>query len=91
MSQPTMQGQPPAQKAQNAAYSAATTKLREKYRDEYNALVDAEFAARGLQRKRRASSEQRAARIKKEKLDKATAKIKKLYVDYPELRNQQLY
>ena len=70
---------------QNSAYSAATSRLREKYRAEYDALIDEEFAKRGLTRSKRTTPEERAAREKKERLEKAQEALNRLLSSNPEL------
>jgi hypothetical protein len=72
---------------QNAAYNAAWSRLREKYRDEYDTFVDEEFEARGLERRKRATPEERAERIRTERMERATAALTKLLEENPELKD----
>ena len=72
---------------QNQAYNAAWARIREKYRDEYDQLVDEEFAKRGLERKKRATAEERATRLHKERIERATAALDKLLAENPELKD----
>lgn len=69
----------------NQAYNAAWSKLREKYRKEYDEMLDAEFEARGLVHRKRATSEQAAEKAEQERLAKAKEKMNKLLTDFPAL------
>lgn len=60
-----------------AAYSAAETRLREKYADEFKALVNEEAASRGVTYTFRKTEEERAA-----------ATLADLLAKHPNLRGQ---
>jgi len=70
---------------QNAAYNAAWSRLREKYREEYDSFIDEEFAARNLERHKRSTAEQRKEREERERKEKAERAFDKLLADHPSL------
>lgn len=63
--------------ARNKAYQAATGKLRDEYRDRFEALLEAECAARGVRYSRRLTAEEKAART-----------VAKLLSEHPGIRGQ---
>lgn len=63
--------------ARNKAYQAATGKLRDEYRDRFEALLEAECAARGVRYSRRLTAEEKAART-----------VAKLLSEHPGIRSQ---
>ena len=80
----------------NACYGAATTALREKYRDEFDALLDAEYEKVGKTRiKKRtpeqveaekvAAAEAKAAAKVAAAREKAVAAAQALAAEYPDL------
>lgn len=70
---------------QNQAYNAAWSRLRQAHREEYDALIDEEFAKRGLERRRRATSQQRAEREEKARKEKTERAFDKLLKENPAL------
>jgi hypothetical protein len=55
----------------STAYLAAEQKLKALHKEEFEALIDAEFAAAGIERKRRLTEEERAAKEAREAEEKA--------------------
>ncbi len=65
-------------KRQNAAYSRASTRLRQAHRDEFDGYLAEEYAARGMVYRRRLTPEERAEAEKQERLAKAHRQVKKI-------------
>jgi hypothetical protein len=71
----TDQTQTEATDPKRAAYSAATTKLRDAYRDQFNELLKQEMAARGIEWAPRPTDAQKAER-----------EVAELLAKFPELK-----
>lgn len=61
----------------NTARAAAEKKLRENHREELEALIDAEYEAAGIERRRRLTDEERAEKEAAEAAEKAERKAKR--------------
>ncbi len=65
--------------SRNKAYGAATTRLRDAHRDEFNALLEEEYKALGLTPRRRRTAEEIEAEAKaKEQIKAERAETKRL-------------
>lgn len=80
----------------NQAYVAAEKALKEAHRDEFEALLQAEYDKAGVTRRVRLSAEERAAKVAEEKAakealkaaaakEKALAAARALAAEYPDL------
>lgn len=58
----------------NTAYTAAEKALKEAHKDEFDALLQAEYDKAGVKRVKRLSAEERAAKVAAEKAAKEAAK-----------------
>lgn len=74
-----------SQSLANALYTAAQSRLREKYQDEFDTILDGLYEERGLTRKRRLSAEERAEVKREEAKAKAKAKIDALLLEFPDI------
>jgi hypothetical protein len=91
--QTTLDGQPASHKGRDAerttlanqAYNAAWGRIRDKYREEYDRVLDEEFAKRNVTRRKRATSAEKAEREARERLARAEAAVRKLLAEFPEL------
>jgi transketolase len=81
----------------NAAYTAAEKALKEAHKDEFEALLQAEYDKAGVKRVKRLTAEERAAKVAEEKAakeaakkaaerEKAQATLDALLATYPDLQ-----
>jgi hypothetical protein len=83
-------------KEQRACYGRATSALRDAHREEFDALLTAEYATAGLEVRRRLSEEERAAKAAAEAEAKAAkaeekrlAKVARLQAELDALLNPE--
>jgi hypothetical protein len=60
----------------NQAYTAAEKALKEKYKDEFDALLQAEYDKAGVKRVKRLTAEEREKKVAEEKAAKEAAKAR---------------